>query len=98
MTSAVKVPRMPVVHVRRAPYDVYIGRGGRGLRASKWANPFRVGPDGDRREVIRKYAAWLETRPDLIAALPELCGKVLGCWCAPLWCHGDLLAALAGDA
>ena len=28
---------------------VYIGRG------SKWGNPFRIGPDGDRAAVIAKY-------------------------------------------
>ena len=30
----------------------------------------------------------------LLAALPELQGKVLGCWCAPLPCHGDVLVEL----
>jgi hypothetical protein len=32
-----------------------------------------------------------------MAALPELKGRVLGCWCAPLACHGDVLAQLAND-
>jgi hypothetical protein len=80
-----------VVHCLREPYDVYIGRG----RHSKWGNPFRIGPDGDRVEVIRKYADWVRTRPELMAALPELRGKVLGCWCRPEACHGDVLAELA---
>ena len=30
-----------------------------------------------------------------MAQLPELKGKVLGCWCAPEGCHGDVLAELA---
>jgi len=30
-----------------------------------------------------------------MAALPELRGKVLGCWCAPKACHGDVLVSLA---
>jgi len=80
-----------VVHCKRAPYDVYIGR------PSKWGNPFEIGRDGTREQVIEKYRAWILTQPHLMAALPELRGKVLGCWCAPKACHGDVLAKLAGD-
>lgn len=78
-----------VVHCKREPYDVYIGRG------SKWGNPFVIGTDGTREEVIAKYRAYLATRPGLIAALPELSGKVLGCWCSPKACHGDILVELS---
>jgi hypothetical protein len=42
-----------VVHCRREKYDVYIGR------PSKWGNPFVVGRDGNRLEVIKKYRLWL---------------------------------------
>jgi hypothetical protein len=77
-----------VVHCKQEPYDVYIGRGG------PWGNPFVIGKDGDREEVIRKYREWLGTQPDLMDALPSLKGKVLGCWCAPLPCHGDVLREL----
>jgi hypothetical protein len=78
-----------VVNVRKAKCDVYIGRG------SKWGNPYRIGKDGDRDRVCDKYIEYLNTHPDLLAALPELKGKVLGCYCAPLRCHGDYLAFLA---
>jgi hypothetical protein len=78
-----------VVHCKRKPFDVYIGRPG------KWGNPFVIGKDGSREEVIRKYEDWLQTQPDLLAALPELRGKVLGCWCSPHPCHGDVLVRLA---
>ena len=78
------------VHCRREPYDVYVGRPGR------WGNPFRIGPDGSREEVLAKYRAWLASNSDLIgAARLELRGKVLGCWCAPQACHGDVLAEVA---
>ncbi|QBX38634.1 DUF4326 domain-containing protein [Brevundimonas sp. S30B] len=80
---------MGVVHCKREPYDVYIGR------PSKWGNPFEIGRDGTRGEVIEKYREHVLTRPDLMAALPELRGKTLGCWCAPKACHGDVLAALS---
>lgn len=75
-----------VVHCKRAPYDVYIGRG------SKWGNPFRIGPDGDRSEVIALFRQHLEASPHLLSALAELEGKRLGCFCAPKPCHGDVLA------
>jgi hypothetical protein len=86
-----------VVHCRE-PHDVYIGRPCRGRPGSVWANPFKVGRDGTRAEVIAKYRAMLLGRPDLLARLPELRGKVLGCWCKPEACHGDVLAELADGA
>lgn len=53
---------------RHAPHDIYIGR------PSKWGNPFIIGRDGTREEVVAKYEAWLTGRPELMAALPELRG------------------------
>ncbi len=79
----------PVVHCKRSPYDVYVGR------PSKWGNPFAIGKDGIRQEVIAKYEAWLDSQPDLLDALPELRGKVLGCWCYPMPCHADVLVRRA---
>ena len=78
-----------VVHCKKASHDVYIGR------PTKWENPFKVGEDGTREEVIAKYRDWLQTQPHLLADLRELKGKVLGCWCAPKACHGDVLVELA---
>ena len=80
-----------VVHCKREPYDVYIGRPG------KWGNPFTIGPDGTREEVIIKYEAYIRSKPELLAALPELKDKVLGCWCAPKACHGDVLMRLVSE-
>ena len=78
-----------VVHCKREAYDVYIGR------PSKWGNPFAIGKDGTREQVIAKYRQWLIKQTVLMAALPELTGKTLGCWCAPQACHGDVLVELA---
>ena len=79
-----------VVHCKKARYDVYIGR------PSIWGNCFVIGKDGTRAEVVAKYRAWLEAKPDLVAkAKAELRGKVLACWCAPLPCHGNVLAKIA---
>jgi hypothetical protein len=77
-----------IVHCKRAPYDIYIGR------PSKYGNPFVIGRDGTRAQVIAKYRAWILTQPALLASLHELDGKVLGCWCAPQACHGDVLVEL----
>lgn len=68
---------------------VYIGR------PSKWGNPFVIGKDGTRDEVIAKYRTYLLRDAQLMAALPELRGKDLVCWCAPCACHGDVLLELA---
>lgn len=80
-----------VVNVKRgAACDVYIGRG------SKWGNPFtHLGSEMTRADAIESYEAWLKEQPELMAALPELAGKVLGCYCKPLACHGDVLVRLA---
>jgi hypothetical protein len=61
-----------VVNLRTNKYDVYIGRG------SKWGNPFRIGPDGSRADVIRKCRKHIEKSPELLEALHELKGKRLG--------------------
>ena len=83
-----------VVHCKREPYDVYIGR------PSKWGNPFKIGRDGTRAEVVEKHEEWLlgiivapngEKVPSLDETKKELTGKRLGCFCAPLQCHGDNL-------
>jgi hypothetical protein len=81
-----------VVHCKREKYDIYIGR------PSKWGNPFTIGRDGTREQVIEKYRRWIMTQPELLAALPGLKGRVLGCWCKPKACHGDVLAELADDS
>ena len=77
-----------VVNAHREPYDVLIAR------PSKWGNPFQIGRDGNRDQVIKMYEVHVRRRPDLIAALPELAGKRLGCYCKPLSCHGDVLVKL----
>lgn len=79
---------MKVVHCKHESYDVYIGR------PSKWGNPFEIGKDGDREEVLQKYEKWIRSQ-DL--PFHELKGLRLGCWCAPKPCHGDILMELANE-
>ena len=77
-----------IVKKGEAAYDTYVGR------PSKWGNPFVIGVHGDRAEVIARYDAWIRDQPELMAALPELKGKVLACHCAPKRCHAEILLNL----
>ncbi len=100
-----------VINVRYGePYDAYIGRANPryGLKASKWANPYRLDrKHGTTTEVaLERYEAHIRNSPDLMAALPELAGLTLGCWCAgpdgltaadPLICHGQVLLRLLDE-
>ena len=70
-------------------YDEYIGRG------SQWGNPFKIGKDGSREQVIEMYEKWIVDQSWLMDDIPSLKGKVLGCHCKPLPCHGDVLVKLA---
>lgn len=83
-----------VVHCKKEPFDVYIGRPG------KWGNPFKIDVDCSREESIRLYREWLtkaiSEHPELLEEIKkELKEKILGCWCAPRICHGGVLAELA---
>lgn len=78
-----------VVNMRHEFWDVNIARPG------QFGNPFLLGVDGTLEEVIEKYRAWILTQPQLLAQLPMLRGKRLGCFCAPQPCHGDVLKELA---
>jgi len=44
---------------RSSATQIYIGR------PSKWDNPFVIGRDGSRKEVIAKYRAWVVAHPTL---------------------------------
>lgn len=67
-------------------------------RKSEWGNPFLVPDDGDHEEVVGKFATrYLPHKTALLAQINRgvLRGKVLGCWCHPLLCHGHVLAMRA---
>lgn len=73
------------------PNYVYIGRPG------PWGNPFIIGRDGDRAQVIQKYEAWFEEEfcsdiDRLHGMITALKDKTLVCFCAPQACHGDVIA------
>lgn len=67
---------------------IYVGR------PSKWGNPYVVGRDGTRKQVVQRYRESLghERIKDIRTSLR---GKDLVCWCAPLPCHADVLLEIA---
>jgi hypothetical protein len=60
-------------------------------RGTIWGNPFILSNDGTREEVIEKYKWYYELKPSLQSRIDILRGKVLGCWCYPESCHGNVL-------
>ena len=87
-----------VVHCKKSPYDIYIGR------PSEWGNPFShkevskaLFKVKDREEAIQKFEEWILLQHDLMRKIHELKGKVLGCWCFPERCHGEVLLKLANE-
>lgn len=77
-----------VVHCKQEYYDILIDR------STIWGNPYREGVDGTRAECIEKYRNYILNTPELLGQLYTLEGKILGCWCKPKACHGDVLVEL----
>lgn len=83
---------MRVVHCKKSQYSVYIGR------PSVFGNPFVIGKHGDRAEVIRKFEAYARQNNSLLTAIRNLKDSdVLGCWCKPEACHGDVIVKLFNE-
>ena len=78
-----------VVNKYKEKYDVYIGR------PSIFGNPFSVKEYG-REGCIEKYKEYFYKRIKEDVKFKEevlkLKDKVLGCFCKPLACHGDVIA------
>lgn len=94
---------MPVANLRCDPYEIRIDR------KTRWGNPFShlKGTKAQfevatREEAIESYKHWLWTElvdgRVTVAELAALDGKILGCWCAPLPCHGEVLLKAAAWA
>jgi len=71
--------------------SVYVGR------PTIYGNPFRIGLDGTREEVIEKYRDYFYGRLKIDEKFRVAVSKLenaesLCCWCAPLPCHADVIA------
>ena len=81
---------MKIIVISRGPYDIYIGRPG------PYGNPFIIGRDGTREQVISKCDAYLDAHFEIVEQLRAECAALgkdvvrLKCFCSPLACHGDL--------
>ena len=87
---------MKVVNIYKDTYDVYIGRPGKNNPDAEWGNPFSIGKDGTREEVLIKFKQYLWNKmesPSYCRKLYTLRGKTLGCFCKPNACHGDIYVA-----
>ena len=79
-----------VVNIKTDKCDIYIGR------PSEFCNPFIIGRNGTREEVIAQYKDYFYRRIEydklFLGRVLALKDKILGCYCKPLACHGDIIA------
>jgi hypothetical protein len=96
-----------IINIRTGlPYDVYIGRGG------PWGNPFShlassraVVQVATRDDAVAIYEKWIAGHVNVSGIVPPtleqiryyLGGRVLGCYCKPAACHGDVLCRICND-
>ncbi len=96
-------PLTRVVHVKEAPFDVYIGRrmgAGGEFDESEFHNPYKLDAQTSREDSVGQFYEYIQGKPALMAKVSLLRGRTLGCWCkgrstVDQLCHGDVLAALA---
>lgn len=64
-------------------------------RPTPFGNPYRINADRDRDKVVELYREYFYKRIEedeaFKKAIEGLKGKVLGCFCKPLACHGDII-------
>lgn len=58
-------------------------------RSDGLGNPFHIGTHGTRLGVVNRFEEYARGNKDIVSRLPGLVDKVMGCWCAPLACHGE---------
>ena len=84
-----------VVNIKEEPHDVYIGRGGRG-KDGYFGNPFPLKTGEERGSTLEKYKAYFYNRMESDLGFKQkvhkLKGQILGCFCKPNPCHGDIIA------
>lgn len=81
-----------VVNLRREPFDVYIGRAGKG-QDGYFGNPYDVRKYGAMALTLYRehFEAKIASSPEFRRRVLALRGKRLGCFCKPKACHGDII-------
>ena len=100
MVDTVNIINLHTVNIKKwikEPNNIYIGRRTKECKPSKWRNPFKITRRKSRRKVVRLFDKYLQRNKKLANSIPELKDKVLGCWCAPKRCHGQVLHRRAGN-
>ena len=93
---------MRVVNIKDSPkkqHDVFIGRPG------LFGNPFSFQAKAkakylvkDRKEALESYEKWVKNQGNILVLLYKLKNdSILGCFCKPLACHGDILIKLYNE-
>lgn len=96
-----------IVHCKKSKYDIYIGRtsgtkyhyGNIASHQDDTLAPVRV---QSREEAIKAFEEWLdgeayqeiepERRKWILSRIPFIDeNSILGCWCSPLRCHGEVI-------
>ena len=84
-----------VVNIRYEDFDVYIGRAGRG-QDGYFGNPYILTLGEKRGSSIEKFKTYffnrIKTDQEFKKRIHALKGKILGCFCKPYPCHGDVIA------
>jgi hypothetical protein len=96
-------PVTRVVHVRKAPFDDYIGRrmgAGDEFPQSELHNPFPIDSTRTREMAVQEFWDYLNANPQLKRKAQLMKGRTIGCWCKDPdhldeLCHGDVVAAVA---
>jgi len=83
-----------VVNLFKEPYDVYIGRAGKG-KSGYFGNPIPLKKGEERGSTLLKFREYFENRiktdPEFKQNILSLHGKTLGCFCSPQACHGGII-------
>lgn len=76
-----------VVNKIYSHYTIGIGR------PNPLGNPYIIGRDGTRKEVVEKHKI-LFLNSERLKEIARETGtdEILGCYCKPLPCHGDIIA------
>ncbi len=100
-THAINVVNKNNFKFTGAENEVYIGRAMPGIKGSVLGNPYRIGRDGTREEVIEKYRRDMQWKIveggaeyrelQRLADMASRGDLILVCFCAPDKCHGDVI-------